>query len=114
MVIARDVTAAGPVQTQAMNLNPTEIPMRRDPTVDDAVRAYVEWRKECTAVWDAYRRWTAAPVADAALAFAAYGSALDREHGAAKAYAVLMRHVGHLVETGLDYPISHTLCGSEA
>jgi hypothetical protein len=97
-----------------MSLNPAKTPLQHQPTVDDAVRAYVEWREQCTAVWDAYHRWARAPVADAALAFGAYASALDREQGAAKVYAGLMRHVGHLVETGLDYPITHTLCGSGA
>jgi glutamyl-tRNA reductase len=29
--------------------------------VDKAVLAYVEWREECNAVWDAYARWASAP-----------------------------------------------------
>src|SRR5258708_37473461 len=95
--------------TQDMSVISTKTPLQEHQIVDDAVRAYVAWREQCTAVWDAYRRWASAPMADAALAFGAYASALDREQGAAKAYAGLMRHVGHLVETGLDYPITHTL-----
>jgi hypothetical protein len=114
MVIARDVKAQTVPYNPRMSLNRTKTPSQQHQIVDDAVCAYVEWREECTAVWDAYRRWTSAPLADAALAFGAYASALDREQGAAKVYAGLMRHVGHLVETGLDYPISHTLSGSGA
>jgi hypothetical protein len=91
-----------------MSLNPTKPSLQQRQTVDEAVLAYVEWREECTAVWDAYRRWARAPSADAAFAFGEYTSALDREQGAATVYAELMRHVGHLVETGLDYPIDHT------
>jgi hypothetical protein len=97
-----------------MSLNPTKTPLRKRQTVDEAVLAYVAWREECTAVWDAYGRWTSAPAADAAFAFAAYAWALDREEDAARIYAGLMRHVGHLVETGLDYPISQTLPRSGA
>ena len=114
MVIARDVKAQAVAYNQGMSLNPTKTPLQQHQVVDEAVRSYVEWRKECTAVWDAYRRWASAPMADAALAFGAYASALDREQRAAKVYAGLMRHVGHLVETGLDYPITHTLAGSGA
>jgi hypothetical protein len=40
--------------------------------VDEAADAYVDWREECLAVWDAYGRWTGAPTVDARLAFAAY------------------------------------------
>jgi hypothetical protein len=53
--------------------------------------AYIEWRLASLAVWRAYREWANAPAADGALAHAAYGAALDREHAAAGAYARLVR-----------------------
>jgi len=61
--------------------------------VDEAVDAYVDWREERSSVWDAYARWTTAPVADSPLAFSAYGAALDREERAAHVYADLMTRV---------------------
>jgi hypothetical protein len=57
---------------------------------DDAVDAYVDWREERATVWDAYARWTSAPVPDSLLAFSAYRAALDREERAAHVYAELM------------------------
>lgn len=95
-----------------MSLNPTQTSLPQRRIVDQAVRAYVQWRKECTAVRDAYEYWARAPSAEAGFAFWDYESALDREQSAADVYAGLMRHVGHLVESGLDYPISHTLSGA--
>jgi hypothetical protein len=73
--------------------------------VDQAVLAYVDWRAECTAVWNAYRRWAAAADADAPLAYGLFEAALDREEATARAYAALMRKVGH-VEAGLDHPLA--------
>ena len=58
--------------------------------VDEAVDAYVDWRDERACVWDAYARWTNAPVPDSLLAFSAYRAALDREERAAHVYAELM------------------------
>ena len=55
--------------------------------VDEALDAYIDWREECTSVWDAYARWTSAPLADCPLAFSAYRAALDREECAAQVYA---------------------------
>lgn len=76
--------------------------------VDAAVIAYVEWRSACTDVRDAYRRWAQASVVDAELAYRAYGAAVDREQAAAEVYALLMRSIGDLVESGLDYPLNAT------
>jgi hypothetical protein len=73
--------------------------------VDDAVTAYVEWREECLAVWNAYGSWASAPREDVRRAHAAYRAALDREEAAAKVYAGLMRRVGDLVETA-DCPLA--------
>jgi hypothetical protein len=67
--------------------------------VDDAVDAYIEWRDECGAVWDAYCFWKRAPAADAEPAFQSYWAALDREERAAAIYAAQMARVGALTET---------------
>ena len=72
----------------------------------DAVIAYVDWREECTEVWNAYGWCASAPPEDARRARAAYLAALDREEAAAVVYAGLMKRVGELVETGLDYPLA--------
>lgn len=77
-------------------------------TVDAAVITYVQWRLACIAVRDAYRSWAQASVANGELAYRAHGAALDREQAAAEVYAKLMRDVGHLVESGLDYSLSAT------
>ena len=57
--------------------------------MDEAIQAYVDWREECIAVSDAYKRWACAAIDDAAGAFAAYSAALDREECASDAYADL-------------------------
>ena len=62
--------------------------------VDEAMDAYVDWREECAAVWDAYDRWASAPAVDAAGAFSAYRAALDREECASHAYADLLARIG--------------------
>ena len=67
--------------------------------VDEAVDAYVDWRDERACVWDAYTRWTNAPVPDSLLAFSAYGAALDREERAADVYAELMMRASVAVPT---------------
>lgn len=64
-----------------------------DRLVDEAVDAYVDWREECTAVWDAYGRWTRATAVDAPLAFSAYRAAVDREELASQVYAKFMTRV---------------------
>lgn len=58
--------------------------------VDDTVLAYVEWREECVAVADMYRRWASA-TDRRRLAHAAYEAALDREESAAHAYEQLVQ-----------------------
>ena len=67
--------------------------------VDEAIDAYVDWREERGTVWDAYARWTSAPVADCRLAFSAYRAALDREERAAHVYAELLTRVSVAVPT---------------
>ena len=49
-----------------------------------------DWREERAAVWLAYDGWTSAPTADAAVAFAVYRAALDREERAAEVYGRLV------------------------
>ena len=83
--------------------------LHQEQLVDDAIIAYVEWREECMEVWNAYAWWASAPPEDVRRAHAAYHAALDREEAAAEVYAVLMKRVGHLVETGLDYPLAPEL-----
>jgi hypothetical protein len=90
-------------------VNPFNFRSRKRQMADRAVLAYVEWRAQCTAVWDAHRCWMNAAGADAALAYTVYEAALDREEAAARVYARLMRRVGHLVETGLDHPLAATM-----
>jgi hypothetical protein len=51
--------------------------------VDEVLDAYDEWFDECIQVRDSYARWSEASRADAAGAFAAYESELDREERAA-------------------------------
>ena len=77
----------------------TSIPIEtgKQVLVDDAIRAYVDWREECRAVWDAYQGWGAAGATDAALAFAVYTAALDREQQASDVYADMIRRVGDSV-----------------
>ena len=80
--------------------------------VDETIDAYVDWREECTHVWEACRRWESAEGADAALAFRAYVAALDREERASEVYAELIGRLGPLVKnavpplTGDGAPIS--------
>jgi hypothetical protein len=76
--------------------------------VHAAMDAYVRWRDECEAVWDAHRRWSAAGANDAARAFMTYGAALDREEHASQLYAGLFRRLGAISvpdrELGEDRP----------
>jgi hypothetical protein len=61
--------------------------------IDEAMDAYVEWREECVAVWDAFARRANAPGTDDATAFSAYRAALDREECASNAYAVVLARI---------------------
>jgi hypothetical protein len=67
---------------------------RRRRLVHAAMDAYLDWRDECTAVSDAYRRWTEAGEADTAMAWRAYEVALDREERASVLYAGSIEQVG--------------------
>jgi hypothetical protein len=74
--------------------------------LDATVAAYSDWRRECAAVRNAYRSWASARAVDKPLAFVAYNAALDREEGAAKLYARLLRRAGHVTETGLAHQLA--------
>jgi hypothetical protein len=74
--------------------------------VNEAADAYVDWREECLAVWDAYGRWTGAPTVDARLAFAAYKAALEIEEQASAFYASVIRRIGERVEDALTTDVS--------
>jgi len=65
--------------------------------IDDAISAYVEWREECLAVWEAYDRSSGAGYKDALRAHAAYRAALDREEAAANTYAEVIGRTAELL-----------------
>lgn len=67
--------------------------------VDDAVRAYVEWREECSAVWDCYGRWGRTAADETVCRHAAYRAALDREEAAAVIYAERIERLGGLLSS---------------
>jgi hypothetical protein len=72
---------------------------RRRRLVDAAMGAYLDWRDECTAVTDAYRRWADAGEGDAAIAWSAYEVALDREERTSLLYADRIERLGGLAAT---------------
>ncbi len=61
--------------------------------VDHLIDLYCSWRAERAEVSAAYHRFSAAPAGDRAVAFAAYGAALDREQRACEAYAAQVRFI---------------------
>jgi hypothetical protein len=61
--------------------------------IDRLIELYCDWRVAHAQVTGAYERFSAAPLADRTLAFAAYGAALDREQCACDAYAAQIRLV---------------------
>jgi hypothetical protein len=76
---------------------PTRLSKLEEWTVDDAIRAYVEWREVCATVWNAYQRWSRASADEASVAYGVYVAALDREDVAATRYGESMRRVGEVV-----------------
>lgn len=97
-----------------MRLKPIRRSARQRALVDAAVAAYTQWRGECAAVRNAYRMWKSASAFDRPLAFDAYNAALDREEGAAKRYARLMRRAGRLTEPGLARQLAQIQISSGA
>jgi hypothetical protein len=65
--------------------------------IDAAMDAYLDWRQQSAGVEAAYQRWSAADSTDAALAFAAYVAALDREERASASYEDTIWRSGHLL-----------------
>jgi hypothetical protein len=61
---------------------------------DTTIGAYVDWRKACRLVDDAYSSWTNATGPGARAAYWRYTAALDAEERAAEVYASLVRRVG--------------------
>lgn len=76
-----------------------ETPRRRR-LVNAAMDAYLDWREECAAVSDAYRRWADAGEAGVAPAWWAYEAALDREERASALYDEAIRRIGDLAAPG--------------
>jgi hypothetical protein len=72
-----------------------ETPRRRR-LVNAAMDAYLDWRDQCAAVSDAYRRWADAEQADVASAWRAYETALDREEHASALYDEVVQRIGDL------------------
>jgi hypothetical protein len=74
--------------------------LKLKPLVDRLIDAYIEWREECIALEEAYRRWASADELDAELAFAAYRAGLDREERASTFYGELVRRVNKALSSG--------------
>jgi hypothetical protein len=74
--------------TNAIKESPMKDPLDKQ-LVDATIEAYVEWREESVAVWDAFQRWASTRGADGAAAFSAYRAALDREESASHAYEAI-------------------------
>lgn len=87
---------------------------RQRALVEGAVTAYTQWRGECAAVRNAYRRWVGASAAEKPFAFDDYNAALDREEHAAGRYAHLMGRAGQLPETGLAHQLAQIQTVSRA
>lgn len=62
--------------------------------IDALADALSDWRDESDAVQAAYDKWSTAAAEDAALAYAAYAAALDREERASSAYAAIVHGAG--------------------
>ena len=72
--------------------------------VGDAVDAYLDWRDECDAVWEASDRWARAAATDAPTAVSAYLAALDREEHAANVYADAITRIAATFEDSGEAP----------
>ena len=81
---------------------PIAIRWQRRRLLNKATEAYVEWRKQCSAVWVAHSHWAAAQASDAARWYTAYSDALDREQRASERYADLILRIGELVSPDLE------------
>src|SRR6478735_4069874 len=68
----------------------------REQLIEEAFARYLDWLAESEAVNAAYGAWSSAPPTDAALPFAAYGAALDREERAAAVYRSVIDRIEQL------------------
>jgi hypothetical protein len=68
----------------------------RDQLIDEAFARYLDWLTECEAVDAAYWMWLSTAPSDAALPFAAYRAALDREELAASFYGSAINRIERL------------------
>jgi hypothetical protein len=68
-----------------------------DRLADEAFECYLAWRSECAVLEAAYRAWLRASRSDAALAYAAYAAALDREECAAGRYHTVLNEAEDLL-----------------
>ncbi|HWW90184.1 MAG TPA: hypothetical protein VNY35_05320 [Solirubrobacteraceae bacterium] len=68
----------------------------REQLIDEAFARYLDWLAESEAVNAAYGVWSRAPRTGAALPFAAYGAALDREERAATVYGLVIDRIEQL------------------
>jgi hypothetical protein len=75
-----------------------------DELVGDAVDAYLDWREECDAVWEASDWWAQASATDAPTAVSAYLTALDREEHAANVYAHAITRIAAVSDDGGEAP----------
>jgi hypothetical protein len=80
-------------------------PRRR--LVNAAMNAYLDWRDQCAAVSDAYRRWADAGGADVGSAWRAYEVALEREEHASALYDDVVRRIGGLALSESDREAMH-------
>ncbi len=60
---------------------------------DALTDAHDDWLEECLRVGHSYSLWSSASMADRAVRFAAYASALDREEAAANRYRTAARRL---------------------
>jgi hypothetical protein len=69
----------------------------REHLTNEAFARYLDWRAESEAVAAAYGVWSRAPRTEGALAFAAYGAAIDREERAATVYRSVIDRIEQLL-----------------
>jgi hypothetical protein len=67
----------------------------REQLINEAFARYLDWRAESEAVNAAYAMWSRARTG-AALPFAVYGAALDREERAATVYGLVIDRIEQL------------------
>ena len=68
-----------------------------DQAIDRMIELYCDWREASADVRAAYAGYSQSQPSDRALAFAAYGAALDQEQSASEAYAI---HIVHMARAG--------------